>query len=298
MVKDYADQTEEVTVARARLGAAHLAAGNGGRVSKQRWTGPKVNNLGTVSLDGRFVPFVDPETGDLALHELATGTDRRLTTRGVDQAWVDFAQDTAISRDGAHIAYSWYVGTKGRYELRVATVNSGAESTPRIVLDNPDIGYMAPHDWSPDGRWIAVHVKRKDGTAQIGLVDAADGSLRVLKSVDWRGSIKMSVSPDGRFIAYDLPVGDARGQRDVFVLSVDSSREVPAYAHAGYDAVVGWSPDGRSLLVSSDRSGPMALWLLPMTDGRPAGPATLIEPDLGPFVQSLGLTRSGSLALS
>jgi Tol biopolymer transport system component len=80
-----------------------------------------------------------------------------------------------------------------------------------------------------------------------------DGSLRVLKSVDWRGPSHMLFSPDGKYVAFDsqLPAHDGGLQRDVFILAIDGSREIPAVAHPSDDAVVAWSPDGTRLLFTS-----------------------------------------------
>jgi hypothetical protein len=71
VVRDYADQRESVTIARARLGA-NTAAHSDGLVTRQVWKGPKVNPWGSsVSPDGRFISFTDWETGDLAIHDSA-----------------------------------------------------------------------------------------------------------------------------------------------------------------------------------------------------------------------------------
>ena len=55
---------------------------------------------------------------------------------------------------------------------------------------------------------IAVQLQRKDKSTQIGLVSAQDGLLRVLKSVDWRGTSGMFFYSDGKYVAYDLPAAE------------------------------------------------------------------------------------------
>ena len=60
---------------------------------------------GSVSPDGRVISFTDWDTGDLALHDVTTGQNRRLTTNKKD--WDAYAIGSAISRDGRHIAYGW-----------------------------------------------------------------------------------------------------------------------------------------------------------------------------------------------
>src|SRR5258707_396050 len=54
----------------------------------------------------------------------------------------------------------------------------------------------------------------------IGLVSAQDGSLRLLKSLDWHGAGRMFFSPDGKYLGYDRPESDTSRERDVFVLAI------------------------------------------------------------------------------
>jgi Tol biopolymer transport system component len=292
IVREYGDQKESVIVARARL-AGHPTQ-NAGIVTRQVWTGPKVDVEGTISPDGRYLSFTDWDTGDLAIHDLISGQDRRLTNKG---SWMDseeFAEESAISPDGKQVAYGWFNIGKDRYNLRVVNLSASSTATPRILYDNEDVDWIAPYDWSPDGKWIAVNIQRKDRSVQIGLVDSDTGSLRVLKSGDWAGAGKLAFSPDGRFLAFDRPPLEDSEQRDVFVLAVDGSREVPAVVHTAMDSVVGWAPDGKKLLFASDRTGSAGIWALPVQDGKPQGAPELIKSDVGRFFP-LGLTRSGAL---
>jgi Tol biopolymer transport system component len=292
IVRDYADQKESATFARARLGG-NASSLNAGIVSRQVWTGPKVDSDGTVSADGRYLSIVDWETGDLALHDLISGKDRRLTNKG---SWADsqeFAEESAISPDGRQVAYDWFNG-KDRYDLRVLNLNGPSTATPRIIYDNEDVEWIAPYAWSSDGKLIAVDIQRKDHSVQVGLVDSDTGFLRVLKSGNWAGAGKLAFSPDGRFLAFDRPSVEDSEQRDVFVLAVDGSREVPAVVHAAMDTLVDWTPDGKQLLFVSDRTGSAGIWALPFQDGKPQGSPVLIKSDVG-NLYPLGLTRSGAL---
>ena len=153
---------------------------------------------------------------------------------------------------------------------------------------------MRLYDWSPDGKWLAVQVQRKDRNAQIGMVGVEDGSLRVLKSVDWRGATKVVFSPDGKHLAFDLPVSDTAEQRDIFVLAVDGSREIPAVVQPSQDVVMGWSPDGTRLVFASDRTGSMGIWAIGFADGRLTGTPELIKADIGQPLP-IGLSPSGAL---
>jgi Tol biopolymer transport system component len=291
IVKEFADQREISAEAQTRLAAMGKSLSST-MITRQVWTGPKVDILGTVSPDGRQLSFVDWETGDMAVRDLVTGENHRLTNKGSWTESGEFAGESAVSRDGKQVAYSWF-NKEFRYELRLA--NLSGEPNPRRLFDNEDVSWMAPYDWTPDGKWIAVTIVRNDRTAQIGLVATAGGSFRVLKSVDWRGPTKLFLSPDGKYLAYDLPAGEAGGQRDVFLLAIDGSREI-AVAHPANDVVMGWAPDGKQLLFASDRTGSMSVWMLPVADGKPQGVPELIKTDIG-RPSSMGMTRAGALYL-
>jgi Tol biopolymer transport system component len=295
ILRAYSDQTDAASRARAWLSTRTSTPVAASMTTRRLWTGPNVDGLGTVSPDGRTLSFVDWDTGDLAIHDFATGEDRRLTRKGTWEDSDDFAEESTISPDGTRVAYSWFVGAKRRYEIRVVRLDEPGLPTARTVYDNPEVRWIGPFDWSPDGQWLAVAVSRVDRTGEIGLIDVAEGTLKRLKSVDWRGANKMSFSPDGRFLAYDLPASDSSIQRDVYVMDLANLRESAVVNHPKFDVLVGWSPDGRSLLFGSDRVGPLALYSVPVSDGSATGDAGLVKLDFPPAWSSVSVTRTGSL---
>ena len=256
IVRDYADQTDAVALARAQLGSDAPVSKND-IVTRRVWIAPpKADFYGPVSPNGRYIPYVDwAMDGDLFLHDLKTGTNRRLTNTANDRAGtprseIQYAEEYSFSRDGKQLVYSWF--KDGRYELRLVSLQGTGIPQFRRLFDNEDIKWIGPYDWSPDGKSFAVRLQRTDRNAQIGLVAVQDGSLRVLKSMDWRSSLSpMFFSPDGRYLAYDFPTSATSDQRDVFILAVDGSREIPAVVHSSQDAVMGWSPDGKRLLLKA-----------------------------------------------
>ncbi len=66
------------------------------------WVGlQSADGFGTISPDGRFLTYTDWKNGaSLALRDLTTGTNHRLTSGGPTQF-------SAISRDGKQVAYEW-----------------------------------------------------------------------------------------------------------------------------------------------------------------------------------------------
>ncbi|MBZ5585311.1 MAG: hypothetical protein LAQ30_24530 [Acidobacteriia bacterium] len=259
---------------------------------QRRWSGPKVDLYGAVSSDGRYLSYVNWETGDLALHDIVADTDRLLTNAPPWTSGSEYAEESAISRDGKQVAYAWY-NTKRRFELRIVNLQTSGFPAPQQLFDSEDVSRIAPYDWSPDGKWLAVGLQRNDGTAQIGLVSPQEGSLRVLKSVVAIPT-RMFFSPDGKYLGLDLPAGDMP-DRDILVLTVGDAGETKAVTGPSQDIMMGWSPDGKRLLFASDRSGSMGLWAIPMADGKPQGPLEFVRPNIDP--KSLGVTASGALYL-
>ncbi len=290
VLRDYSDQEDQAAVARAWLDSTNPAVRlKGDRVV---WAGAEVFGWGTVSPDGRFFSDTDWNTsGALMLYDLVSRTERSLT-----EGWdgPGNAMSSAFSPDGKQIAYGWKNSEPRRCEIRIVNIGEPGLPKVRLIHKNEDSRFLSVTDWSSDGKWLAVRLQRRDNTGQIAVFGLQDGSLRVLKSVDWRGPAKIFFSPDARYVAYDLPASDEESQRDVFVMAVDGSRETRAVEHPAHDRLMGWSTDGRQLLFASDRTGSMGLWAVPASDGRPQAAPNLLKPDIG-SVDSVGLTAGGAL---
>jgi len=104
----------------------------------------------------------------------------------------------------------------------------------------------------------------------------------------------MSISPDGRYIAYDVPDQPLSPQRDIFVLATDGSRENPLVEHPARDRQAVWTPDGRGILFLSDRTGTLDLWTVLVREGRPYGLPKLLRRNVGGGFFPIGFTRSGN----
>lgn len=289
VLREYADQKEAVSMARARLGRNASSAGaKGDRVV---WTGREMFSDGRVSQDGRFISYTDwYDTGNLVVYDALRNEHRPLTG---NKDWsTGNAYTSVFSRDGKQLAYGWRGYQPRINELRIIDLHGSG--TPRRVFTNDNVNQVHPTDWSSDGKWLAVLVKGKDGSNQIGIVGVQDGSYRGLRSVGWRGPQKVFFSPDGKYLAYDLPTGDDEIQRDVFIIAIDGSRETRMVEHPAQDIVMGWSPDGAHLLFASDRTGAMGLWAGRVAEGKTTGIPILLKPDIGAS-STLGLTAAGTL---
>lgn len=256
------------------------------------WADRSTNTLGAPSHDGRYLSYVDPSTGNLALRELATGQSRLLTSKASPAEDEQFAYFSTISRDGGKVAFAWF-NEQGFYDLRVMDIAAdGTSIAPRVLYRNEEAGFVQPCSWSPDGSQILTLFFRKDNISQIALVDSTEGTVKVLKSLQWIYPKRMDFSPDGRSIVYDNLGGGEGEQRDIFVMTVDGSRETRIVEDPATDLFPLWSPDGKSVVFTSDRGGEMRAWAVPVKDGEAAGAATPLSGELGRPLP-LGFTANG-----
>jgi Tol biopolymer transport system component len=298
LIRDYADQNGPVSVARSRLGTRGSAAEET-RGDRAVWSGERVRSWGRVSPDGRFMTG-QALSGGLSLHDIQTNTDRTLTPEP-ESYFAQWTRHSVFSKDGRQVVYEW--NQNSRLAFRIADVVPSGFVQPRqffLASDEVVPGGLECFDWSPDGKWIAAVVRRKDQSGQILRISVADGSAGVLQSMDWNVPTQVFFSRDSKYIAFDRPATpESTEQRDIFLLAIDGSREVPAVRDSAHKGVMGFSPDGTKLLFSSDKTGSMSLWALPYADGRMIGPAELLKSDIGKSFEgrthSLGVTDAGAL---
>jgi len=298
IVSEFKDQKAAALEATKKLASERRAPVN---IASSRliWTATSGASFGKVSRDGRYIPYTDwNEKGDLFVHDVMTGANRRLTHSGGDfnGGSQEFGDAAVFSRDRKQMAYTWDLGNKGMAELRLISMQDSVVAQPRTLVAGDDLDWIAGYDWSPDNRFIAAVVRRTDHTVQIGLVSVKAGSFTPLRTFEARLPTGIFFSPDAQYLAYDLPADDATGNRDVFVISSDGSREAIAAASPSQDAIVGWSPDGKHLVFASDRSGSMDLWTIAFENGKAQGTPQRLRRGVGnpEHFENLGMTSSGA----
>lgn len=299
VIRNYADQGDLVAMARARLSALEQSPDPGLKVEmlvRKVWSGSEVDTEGEISPDGRYISYVDWNTGNLALYEVATGKERSLTQNG---SWEDPNQWAEFSRwspDGKQLVYCWAnEDNPSGIDIYIMRLD-GSES--RMLWSNQEMQWTQCYDWSPDGKYILVCCLKKDRSMHIGLLSVADGSLRLLKELTggqewtpWPGN--MGFSPDSRFIAYDVPNNIENPARDIFLLSLDGSMDVPLVEHPSNDYMLGWSPGGRELLFASDRNGTLCAWIIPHIGAEAFGDPEMVKQDIGQALP-IGFAGNGS----
>ncbi len=272
LIRDFADQTDLISAARARLAA--LTPAGGSPASREMAAHRVLAGLpafGALSNDGQRLSFFDWTTNDFTLLDLETKQKRSLTrnlTR--NGTWLGEAYGSVHSSDGKQVAYVWW-SAQDILELRVV----GTDGTGlRVLYRNADLRHLDVADWSSDGRFILCTFHLNTGSSQIAMVSVGNGAAQVLKTFEWPGPGKLSLSPDGRWVAYDLG-------GDVFLLAVRGTREAVLVENPANDFNPIWTPDGNRILFTSDRTGTFGIWVLSVADGNPRGAPELLRADMG-----------------
>jgi len=292
LLRDYADQADLAVEARTRLSALRKPAGaESGPSTRRIWAESKTDFFGAVSPDGKYLSFVDWETGDLAVRNLAEGTNRRLTDKGSWESNPDDEAELSIwSPDSKQIAYQW--STSHGYELRGISLD---KPTPQVLYRCESTQeWVQPHDWSPDGKHILATLNKSGADQQVVLLSVGDGTVRSLKKFSQSLSLRRAaISPDGHYVVYAYPQSESSLAHDIFLLPIAGGSETPLVEYPADDVVLGWAPDGKSVLFASDRRGTVDIWAIRTEDGKPKGAPRIVRSAVG-RMHPLGFTRSGS----
>ncbi len=252
---------------------------------------------GVLTADGKYISSnIDRSTGDVVQFEVASGQRTRITNRGPWTETDKSYENQAFSRDGKQIAYnveSSDPNTKAWvYQVRIRNLDGSGLRT----LYSEKGSYAVALDWSPDaGSVLALRDRNK--ATELTLISAADGSVGVLRNITsgWFSFQRASFSPDGRFVAFSLVREGSPPNGDVLLMTADGRNEVVVAGHPAEDRLLRWTPDGRSLVFLSDRSGTWDIWTVHITEGKQQGEPELLKKDFGYDSEVLGFAPDGSL---
>ncbi|HEY6929253.1 MAG TPA: hypothetical protein VJA66_06220, partial [Thermoanaerobaculia bacterium] len=198
-----------------------------------------------------------------------------------------------MSPDNSRVAYGWEDSSCQCTQLRVIDADGSGE---RVLYGGRGAAEIVPLEWSSDGQWILGTRNRNPDEAEVVLVSVPDGVLRVL-SRPAHAFGRVSLSPDGHYVAYDRAEDFNGADRGIYVSETSADKETPVVTGPTLDSDPMWTPDGTGLVFSSLRTGGPGLWLQRIKDGRADGHPRLLDREMGPFAP-VTLTKSGSLFYS
>lgn len=193
------------------------------------------------------------------------------------------------SPDGRSLAYLRIAGTAT--EILITDLQKGDE---RLVarLSPPDYGTQSRLlDWSPNGESLVVaHSEAPDRSLGLFLVSVASGQVsRLMEPAETvGGDIDPRFSPDGQTVSFIRYI--ARSHQELFAITIRSGaiRQLTSDGKqiSGHD----WMPDGKSIVLASDRHGEFRLWRIRQDAPEPA--KTAVSSGIyGEFPIQLSLSR-------
>jgi len=299
VVDNYPRQIEIVKVAKNKLNNLMIAysASKDFKIEKigSGWWG------NSVTSDGRYLAFIDWDTGgDLAIRDLITGKIRRLTDKGTWEGSVAYALSPICSPDGKRVAFLWIDDGKisvsdGKDYLNFRVIGVDGSKLQTLIRYKYEEGWISPLDWSPSGDSILALFSKEEGILDLGQIFIDDRSVKIFKTIETiDGSlINAQFSPDGHYIVFSKPQKKNSRKRDIFLYSIDENIELPLIVHNADDHVFGWSPDGKSILFMSDRTGTKDTWMVHISGYKAKGDPLLVMKNIG-IIHPMGFTQDGS----
>src|SRR5688572_29909797 len=259
------------------------------------WAGDGIDPEVRPSPNGRSFSMTDWKTGDLVLHDVASGTKRRIVESPVAPGFragiggkKDYAEETIISPDGNSVAYGWWTARTDSWQLRIAGLSGADSGRIRTVYSLPGATFIGAQSWTPDGTEVISLVSTGKRTRQIVAVNANGRGSRIVRELGRSSAGNITVSPDGKWVACDHKVDGA--DRDVYVVDIQGKRVNLVARDKGDDLVMGWSGTNGRLLIVSNRSGTPSVWALTIVNGGAVSQPVLVRSNMW------GATPNGTAA--
>ncbi len=299
VVDNYPGQLEVVRLAKEKLTQILLAKSMEEKEDREFalrkiGIGPEWGQ-GEISPDGRYISFIDWDTGDLAVQDLTTGEKHYITHKGSWEKSRAMANNSRWSPDGKHIVYDWWGDKDSEPNFACIRIASPDGSKTRILLKvSPEQEVSFTGGWSPDGKFILASIHKSALLGQLVLVSVDDGSLRILKSFDAENKwLNADFSPDGDYIIFERRQEDSLANSDLYLLSIKDGKEIPLVVHPAHDRLLGCAFDGKSILFATDRRGTQDVWLIQFEAGKIKQSPQLVKESLRD-IEPLGFTTDGS----
>ena len=219
---------------------------------------PSIDQRPSLSLDGRKVAWETSRGGNFEVwvKDLESGQEKALTNGPLREHM------PALSRDGSRVVYDTHDGEK----VTVFEAPFHGGDPAKVVEENVGQGSF---QWAGGGESVLYFHRAPPGT--VGLLNLSTGRRTVLLRHS-RLNLSLAdarLSPDGRSIAFPVPIAPHRSRLAVARLSgkvIEDERDWTYLTPERFNASQPeWSPNGRWLYFLSDQTGSPAVWAMRMS---------------------------------
>jgi TolB protein len=188
------------------------------------------------------------------------GTMRRVAHRAADMIYEKLTGIKGVF--ATKVAFVTVEGGPGGQTYKLVVADQDGENETVVMQSTDPI--MSPA-WSPDSRRLA-YVSFENNRSSIWVQTLRTGNrIQVSNKPGINGA--PSFSPDGRKLV--LTLGGLDGNLDIHVLDLSSRQTRRLTTHRAIDTEGSWSPDGRYIYFTSDRSGGPQIYRVPAAGGSP-----------------------------
>ncbi len=187
------------------------------------------------------------------------GTMRRVAHRAADMIYEKLTGIPGVF--GTKVAYVTAQGNTANDRLYTLVVSDSDGENQFTIMESTD-PIMSPA-WSPDSRELA-YVSFEDSISTIYVQTLRSGNRIKVSSLKGINGAP-AFSPDGRKLV--LTLGGLDGNLDINVLDLATRKFSRLTTNRSIDTEGTWSPDGRSIYFTSDRSGGPQIYRVGATGG-------------------------------
>jgi Tol biopolymer transport system component len=291
VLRDFPDQQEVASAARARLASAEAAA-RPLQATQHLLFQQTQMSMHDMTPDGRLMVGVtgnQPTGFSIVLRDTVTGQQQVLVRDS------RMSPGSSMSDDGRWVVYSWWEEKTGA-EVRLIATQAG--SSPTTLLTGVQQARVNVVDWAPDGRSVLVQIRKLENPArpaeftatQLAWLSLESKGIRTIQSFQpWQAVGTAKVSPDGRYVVFAMAPHADMKDRYLYVIDADGQSLTPIVAAAGSSQSPVWTADGTGVLFVNEQG----LSVISVRDGQPAGEPRAIARGFGGGL--LGMTTAGSL---